>query len=162
MLIVDGYNVLMQMGLKDRTLEARRDHFVRILNSRNKMFGGIMVIFDGQEEVGSPYGEAGSFPKKERANVSVFFTKDRIADDHIKSLIERSKNPKALTIATDDREVKDFAKMHGAKLISSRELIEKIVPQQKEVPEVEEDKDDFLKSDKAKAITEELKKKWKI
>ncbi len=153
MLIVDGYNVLMQMGLKDKTLEARRDHFIRILNTRNKMFGGIMVIFDGKEEIGD-------FPKKEKSDISVFFTKDGIADDHIKSLIEKSKNPKALTIATDDREVKDFAKMHGAKLISSQELINKIVPQQKEAPEVEENKDNFLNSDKARAITEELKKKW--
>ncbi|MDD5454861.1 MAG: NYN domain-containing protein [Candidatus Ratteibacteria bacterium] len=155
MLIVDGYNVLMQMGLKDKTLEARRNHFVRILNARNRMFGGIMVVFDGKEEVAD-------FPKKERSDVSVFFTKDRIADDHIKYLIEKSKNPKSLTIATDDREVKDFAKMHGAKLISSRELIDKVVPQQKEIPEAEENKDDFLKSAKAKAITEELKKKWGI
>jgi len=145
----------MQMGLKDRTLEARRDHFIRILNTRNKMFGGIMVIFDGKEEVGD-------FPKKERTNISVFFSKDKIADDHIKSLIEKSKNPKTLTIATDDREVKDFAKMHGAKLISSKELIEKIVPQQEENPEAEENKDEFLNSDKARKITEELKKKWKV
>jgi len=153
MLIVDGYNVLLQMGLKDRTLEARRDHFIRTLNTRNKMFGGIMVVFDGKEEVAD-------FPKKENSNVSVFFTKDSIADDHIKSLIEKSKNPKALTVATDDREIKDFARMHGCKLISSQSLIEKLIPRQEEKPEVEENKDTFLNSDKARAITEELKKKW--
>lgn len=153
MLIVDGYNVLMQMGLKDKTLEARRDHFIRILNTRNKMFGGIMVVFDGKEEVGD-------FPRRENSNVSVFFTKYSIADDHIKSLIEKSKNPRALTVATDDREIKDFAKMHGCKLISSQDLINKIIPQQKEIPEHEQNKDTFLSSDKARAITEELKKKW--
>jgi len=52
--------------------------------------------------------------------------------------------------------------MHGAKLISSKELIEKIVPQQEENPEAEENKDEFLNSDKARKITEELKKKWKV
>ncbi|MCK4905536.1 NYN domain-containing protein [bacterium] len=154
MLIVDGYNVLMQMGLRDKTLEARRDHFISILSRRDKMFGGIMVVFDGKEEFGD-------LPNRGTSNISVFYTKNGTADDHIKSLIERSKNSKSLVIATDDREIKDFAKMHFCKLISSLELISKVSPVRKELPEEpEENKDDFVNSVKARAITEELKKKW--
>jgi predicted RNA-binding protein with PIN domain len=153
MLIVDGYNVLMQMGLKDKTLEARRDHFIRILNTRSRMFDGIMVVFDGKEEVEGSY-------IKPRIPVRVIYTRGESADDRIKLMIEKAQNPRAITIATDDREIKDFAKMHGCKLISSQELIEKLIPRQEEKPEVEENKDTFLNSDKARAITEELKKKW--
>jgi len=50
--------------------------------------------------------------------------------------------------------------MHGCKLISSQELIGKLIPREEERPEAEENKDTFLNSDKARAITEELKKKW--
>ncbi|MBU0534184.1 MAG: NYN domain-containing protein [Candidatus Omnitrophica bacterium] len=156
MLIVDGYNVLMQMGLRDKTLEVRRDHFIRILNIRNKMFGGITVVFDGKEEIEGSYIKA-------RTPVKVIYTRGESADDCIKSMIEKSQNPQAITIATDDREIKDFAKMHFCKLISSLDLISKVSPVKKELPEEpEENKDDFVNSVKARAITDELKKKWQM
>ena len=119
------------------------------------MFGGITVVFDGK-------GEVFIYPKREKFNINVVYTKDGSADDWIKSIIEKSKNPKALTIATDDREVKDFARIHNCQILSSKELIDKISPPKQEAPQTLEDKDEFVDSHKAKAITEELKKKWHI
>lgn len=152
MLIVDGYNVLMQMALKDKTLEARRNHFIDILNRRDKMFEGIIVVFDGK-------GEVDDFYRRGNPNISIVYTKYESADDYIKSMIEKSKNPKAVVLATDDREIKDFARMHSCQLISSSNLINKISPV-KEKPKPLENKDVFIDSKKAKLITEELKKKW--
>lgn len=153
MLIVDGYNVLMQMGLKEKTLEGRRKHFVNMLNQRHKMFDGIVVVFDGKEEVDDYF-------RRENLNTRVVYAKNESADDYIKSMIEKSKNPKTIVLATDDREIKDFAKMHGCQLISSYNLISKISPHPKQPPKPLENKDVFLESEKGKAITEELKKKW--
>ncbi len=152
MLIVDGYNVLMQMGLKDKTLEARRNHFINMLNQRHKMFEGIIVVFDGNEEVDDSY-------RRENINTKVIYAINESADDYIKSMIEKSKNPKAIVLATDDREIKDFARMHNCQLISSSNLINKISPP-KETSKPLENKDIFVESNKAKLITEELKKKW--
>ena len=61
---------------------------------------------------------------------------------------------------TISSKVRDFAKMHGCSHISSPDFIEKITPQQKEVLPPEPEKDNFVDSEKGKAITEELKKKW--
>ena len=124
MLIIDGYNVLMQMVLKEKKLENKRNRLIKILNQRHKMFGGIVVVFDGKDEVEGAY-------TKERTAVKVVYTKGESADDWIKSAIEKSKNPRTITVATDDREVRDFARMHGCKLISSPDLTEKISAQAK-------------------------------
>ena len=153
MLIVDGYNVLMQMVLKEKKLENKRNRFLNILKQRHKMCGGIIVVFDGKGEVEGPY-------IKEKSAVKVIYTKGESADDCIKSMIEKSKNPRALTVATDDREVKDFAKMHGCQHISSPDFIAKILPQQKEILPPEPEKDILVDSDKGRAITEKLKKEW--
>jgi predicted RNA-binding protein with PIN domain len=153
MLIIDGYNILMQMELKEKKLENKRNRFLNILNKRHKMFGGITVVFDGKDEVEGSY-------IKEKSAVKVIYTKGESADDCIKSSIEKSKNPRAITVATDDREVKDFAKMYGCKHIFSSDLIEKILPRQKEVLPPEPEKDILVDSDKGKAITDALKKEW--
>lgn len=154
MLIVDGYNVLMQMKLKEKKLENKRNRLIKILNQRHKMFGGITVVFDGKDEVEGSY-------IKQKSAVKVVYTKGESADDWIKSAIEKNKNPREIMLATDDREVRDFARMRGCKYISSPDFIEKIIPRQKELPH-EPEKDTFVDSEKAKAITEELKKKWDI
>ena len=153
MLIVDGYNVLMQMGLKEKTLEEKRKHFLSILNKRHRIFGGVMVVFDGKEEVDDFY-------RKENLDIRVVYTKNESADDCIKSMIQKNKNPKTIVLATDDREVKDFARMHDCQLISSQDLIHKISPPKRIILKPAENKEVFVNSDKAKTITDELKKKW--
>jgi predicted RNA-binding protein with PIN domain len=116
------------------------------------MFGGIVVVFDGKDEVEGSY-------IKEKSAIKVIYTKGESADDCIKSMIEKSKNPRAITVATDDREVKDFAKIHGCQHVFSSNLIEKILPN-KEIIEPEKDKNILVESEKGKAITSELKKEW--
>lgn len=153
MLIIDGYNVLMQMALREKTLEGKRNHLINILNKRHRMFEGIVVVFDGKAEVDD-------FHRRENHNIRVIYTKDESADDCIKSMIQKSKNPKTIVVATDDREIKDFAKMHDCQNISSPDLIEKILPPEKETAKPIENKDVFVESEKGKAITDELKKQW--
>ncbi len=153
MLIVDGYNVLMQMALKEQTLEGKRKHFLSILNKRHRIFGGVMVVFDGKEEVDDFY-------RRENLDIRVVYTKNESADDYIKSTIEKSKNPKTIVLATDDRELKDFARMHECQLIASQDLIHKISPPKRIIPRAAENKEVFVDSEKAKTITDELKKKW--
>ena len=84
MLIIDGYNVLMQMGLRGKSLEEKRGRFIKTLDRRHKMFGGITVVFDGK-------GEVFIYPKREKFNINVVYTKDGSADDWIKSIIEKSR-----------------------------------------------------------------------
>ncbi len=153
MLIVDGYNVLMQMALKEKTLEGKRKRFLSMLNKRHRIFEGIAVIFDGKAEVDDSY-------RRENLDIRVVYTKDESADDYIKSTIEKSKNPKTIVVATDDRELKDFAKMYDCQLISSQDLINKISPLKKTTFKPVENKDVFVDSEKAKIITDKLKKEW--
>ena len=143
----------MQMALKEKTLEGKRKRFLSMLNKRHRIFEGIAVIFDGKAEVDDSY-------RRENLDIRVVYTKDESADDYIKSMIEKSKNPKTIVVATDDREVKDFARIHGCQHISSPNLIKKILPPRKESLKPEKEKDVFVDSEKAKIITDKLKKEW--
>lgn len=153
MLIIDGYNVLMQMPVKRKTLHEQREDLIKVLNKKHRLFGGVILVFDGKEEVARLRGE--------NLNIRVIYTTDKSADEYIKSLLKKSKNPKALVVATDDKEIRDFAKIHGSRYISSPGLIRKIFPLQKRTPRYSADKEIFAQSDKGRAITDQLRKEWK-
>ncbi len=154
MLIIDGYNILMQISaLKNKPLERGREEFLRKISRKGKLFGGVTIVFDGWEKV-----------KRSRisfSNLHVVFSGEEKADDYIKRIVKNASHPQDIVVATDDREIQEFTRLNGGKVISGKELIEKVFPPKPKTPHFQEVKP-TPESEKGRKITEILKKEWKI
>ncbi len=153
--IIDGYNVIKQVSfLTGKKLRSGREGLVRFIeryrphgSSRNK----VTLVFDGQADVSSP---------QLKSQVIVIFSKGESADDKIKRMVERSKNPKLIVVVTDDKEIMFCCRSIGATVSSVREFINSSTIRKKANQEyVSEEKLD-LDSSIAQRITEDLKNLW--
>ena len=140
--------------LKGKKLEEAREALIKALNRRYRSYEGITLVFDGKEEVFSP-------PPPHSCKIRIIYARGQSADDYIKSMVAKSKNPYTLVVATDDREIKDFSRIHRARLLSAQELLQMIFPSPEEKKLPPEEKLD-AESGKGKAITDELKKEWGV
>jgi len=155
MLIVDGYNILMQTPqLKGKKLEEARQGLIEALNRRHRLYNGITLVFDGKEEVFPP-------PHPHPSKIKVVYARGQSADDCIKTMVRKSKNPAAVVVATDDREVRDFSRIQGARHLPAQQLVQMLFPTPGEKEVLPEKKID-ARSSKGKAITEQLKKEWGV
>ena len=117
-LVIDGYNVTKaEGGYGDLPLEKQRERLIDEagkLAARRKVT--TTIVFDGSEEVGPRPTRAGRSP------VKVEYSKAEIADDHIVALIERLP-AYPLILATNDRELQERARTHGATIATSNQLL---------------------------------------
>ncbi|NOZ64713.1 MAG: NYN domain-containing protein [Caldiserica bacterium] len=153
MLIVDGYNLLHQLPrLKGKKIDRARDIMVRKLGEKRRTFQEMIVVFDGEE---------GPVPARFREKgIKVIFSGEESADDYIKRQVKRSKTPHKITVVTDDREIRDFVKLHGSKLLSTKEMKEILFPEKTPVPPPAEEKPS-PSSEKGRKINAELRKVWR-
>ncbi len=153
MLIVDGYNLLHQLpSLKGKKIDRARDIMVRKLGEKRKHFQEMLVVFDGEE---------GPTPARFREKgVKVIFSGEESADDYIKRQVKRAKSPGKITVVTDDREIRDFVRLHGSKLLSTKEMRSLLFPEKPPVLPPAEEKPS-PSSEKGRKINAELKKVWR-
>lgn len=110
------------------------------------------MVFDGEE---------GPTPARFREKgIKVIFSGEESADDYIKRQVKRSKNPHKITVVTDDREIRDFVKLHGSKLLSTKEMKEILFPEKAPILPPAEEKPS-PSSAKGRKINAELRKVWK-
>lgn len=107
------------------------------------------MVFDG-------YPKA-SAQNLEKNNIDVLFSREETADARIKRMVEASKNPKNITVVSDDREIIFFVKSVGCRSMGVEEFIHpQVQPQRK--------KEDLVKPElnysQVSKINEELKKIW--
>ena len=89
-------------------------------------------------------------------SVDVLFSKENTADEKIKLIVERSRNPKNIVVVSDDNEIRFIVKALGSKVMSVEQFIypsEKRTSR-KEIPEAE------LTYSQMEEINKELKQIW--
>ena len=153
MLIIDGYNLLHQLpSLKGKGIDRAREELIRKLEIKRKSFDGILIVFDGER------GNLGRNLSEEK--IKVIFSGELSADDYIKRIVKNSKTPQKITVVTDDREIKDFVKLYGTHLLSTKKMGDILYPEKPVITEIYEKPSPS--SEKGKRINEELRRIWKI
>ena len=121
-LIVDGNNALHAVPEVTRILavdrEAAREALLRILCPIHDSEGvRLTVVFDGREGLGSlqKYGPDPTFS-------IVYSAGDQTADGAIERMLLASRNPSAITVATNDNLIRNCAMDVGAGLLRCEDL----------------------------------------
>lgn len=117
--IIDGYNLLNSPAFNaplNSNLEQRRDHLIRVIQS-NSQFEQceVVVVFDN-----SKFPKTSGFSASGR--VRIRFTQPSMeADELIKKIIRKEKDPARLIVVSSDRAIQFAAKDHGATILSSED-----------------------------------------
>ncbi len=153
--VIDAYNIINHSAFHPIRKKIR-DHrkalleFLKHRNSFRKSKSIITVVFDGYPDV--------SAEKPDDPRIDAVFSREETADAVIKRLVETSKNPRNISVVSDDREVQFFVKSSGAQVIGVEEFIN---PQPKK-PQGK--KDDLIKAElnysQISMINRELKELW--
>jgi predicted RNA-binding protein with PIN domain len=146
--LIDGFNLFHQISELERSTSPRGDliQFIRanrLTGSRNNK---IIIVFDGHQTPDTPM----------EREYKILFSNDRTADDVIKDKISKSKNKRQLIVVSDDREIRDHAKMEGAISMRIQDFLKKGAAREKRKSSDERD----INPSKMIEITEELKKIW--
>jgi len=117
-IIVDGYNVLKQIGKKETITETERRSFVNKLGlyKKKRNHKKIMVVFDAGPSTWVSQ-------EKIRGVVVVYSGSSKTADDYIESYIEENKQKaESMMLITSDRALASFASEHGIASVDSLEF----------------------------------------
>ena len=128
-LILDGYNVIHavpQLARQmDHSLQSAREALVRLCEAyraRRGDIGQVYVVFDGRED------EFAGASEQSRGRVTVCFTRaPEEADQRILRLIEAKQSGRCIVVSNDN-EVVNNARAHGARVISAQEFAQQIQP----------------------------------
>ena len=115
LLIIDGYNVILRRGLLDEkggefALEQARENLLTdLIAYRGDKNIRIQVIFDGQRHPQQRSGK--KFP-----GISCRFSRaPESADDVIKKIINKTENPRSITLVTSDLRLADALRSRQVK-----------------------------------------------
>lgn len=111
--IVDGYNVIYRVprfkAQLDRSLEAGREALLRYCSewkARRRDVDRFLVVFDGDSSVMG--GERSASAPGVRA---LYSKTGETADRRIRRMLEQSERNEAITVVSDDNEVRDSARV---------------------------------------------------
>lgn len=117
-IIVDGYNVIFKISELGYTtekcdIEVLRNRFLAMLEQyKEKRKHKLIVVFDGQG--------AGNSTEIRPAGIDVVFSRqDLNADEEIKRMVSSSDNPKHITVITSDRDIEQYVKRYGCKVVDA-------------------------------------------
>lgn len=117
-IIVDGYNVIFKISeLGYRTdkcdIEVLRNRLLNLLEQyKEKRKHKLVVVFDGQG--------AGNSSEIRPAGIDVVFSRqDLDADEEIKRMVSCSENPRHITVITSDRDIEQYVKKYGCKVVDA-------------------------------------------
>ena len=117
-IIVDGYNVIFKISELGYTtekcdIEVLRNRFLAMLEQyKEKRKHKLIVVFDGQG--------AGNSSGIRPAGIDVVFSRqDLDADEEIKRMVSRSDNPRNITVITSDRDIEQYVKKYGCKVVDA-------------------------------------------
>ncbi len=122
--ILDGYNIIKSSFLKKaetRYPEDGRNALYLLMSSYRHKHPAVTftVVFDGQRSSADGHGGQGA---------SVFYSGDISADDKIRLLLERKRNPHLVTVVSDDREVQASARVRGCRAAGVAEFLNLVAP----------------------------------
>ncbi len=114
--IIDGNNLIGKIkslqNLQNSDKQSAREKLAFLIESyfREKK-AKVSLHFDGFQNI----------PIK-MASAKVIYSENKTADERIKSEISVSKNPKLITVVTSDNNLKEFARVCSASVISSEDF----------------------------------------
>lgn len=156
--IIDGYNVIKQVSfLTGKKLRSGREGLVRFIerySPHGSKRNDVTIVFDGKADVCSPRFES---------HVNMIFSRGESADDKIKKMVERAKNPKRIVVVSDDKAIMFYCRSIGAKVSSVKEFIGNSNIAKKETQDYKQkdyQEKHELDSNIASKITEDLKNIW--
>ena len=119
--LLDGYNVIHRMpsALRQKTLEEQRRtliDFIERHRPQGSLNNSVTVVFDGNEDI---FGGMAS------KTVKVLFSLGESADDKIKKIVARSKNPKDIIVVTDDRDIQYAVRALRARVSATQSFLNK-------------------------------------
>jgi predicted RNA-binding protein with PIN domain len=124
--VIDGYNLLNSPAYSaplDWNLEQRRDHLIKLIKSNSQFERCEVIIVFDNSMFSKTSGSSTS------GKVQIRFTQPSMeADELIKKIIRKEKNPARLIVVSSDRAIQFAAKDHGAGTLSSEDycrLVEK-------------------------------------
>lgn len=122
--LIDGYNLLFSTGrLAARAgrggLEAGRKWLVvELTRAHGPDLSGVTVVFDAS---GAPPGT----PAPERpGGLRILFARGQTADDLIEDLIRAEREPRSLTVVSDDNRIKGAARRRGCAVLGCLDYCE--------------------------------------
>ena len=117
--IIDAYNIIRHPLFRP-TNKKIKDEKIALLDfiRSNRLTGSlknkIIAVFDGYPQPGTP---------GEHSGIEIIFSKMETADELIKRLVERSVNPKTITVVSDDKEIRAVTKFSGASVMNVEDFI---------------------------------------
>lgn len=118
--IIDGYN-FANHPLFSRSHKKREDvcfallEFIRLRGLCGSRKNKITVVFDGHPpSTGSRLGDT---------DIEVIFSRDEEADERIKKLLEKSSNPRNITVVTDDKQIIFAVRAIGGRPVTIEEFM---------------------------------------
>ncbi len=150
--IIDGYNLIKHRSFAPKTnIHDPRFALIQFLR-REKPCGSlknkVTIIFDGYSEDLSLRG----------LEFEVIFSCETSADERIKKMVESEPLPKSLVVVSDDRQIRDFAKLCGVVSLGIGEFL--TPPGKKTAGTKGDSPKSELSYNAAQKINEELRKLW--
>jgi predicted RNA-binding protein with PIN domain len=123
--LIDGYNLMFAAGLANRAMMASqfdraRERFLDWLAAGTDRGATLRVVFDAQQ------APAPSLESVHRG-VRVRFAYRQTADDLIEELIATEPKPAALTVVSNDSQVREAGRRAGCLLASCEEFIDWLI-----------------------------------
>lgn len=117
--ILDGYNILFHLVDSPKTFADQREDLIHYLQMRFSLLGlNGLLIFDGSHRREEISGRAYRSPLE-----IVYTPKGQNADSYILEQIELAKNPKDITLVTNDAGLKRQARSLGSRVKSNEDFI---------------------------------------
>lgn len=125
--LIDGYNVMHVAGIaesgmgRERFRKARRRFLDQIAQAMGDMTGETTVVFDANKP-------PADFPVESnyRGMTIVFALADASADARIERILAKHSTPKALTVVSSDREVRQSATRRKARAMKADEFLDRL------------------------------------
>ncbi len=120
-IVIDGYNLLFQMGIQALTLEQARKRIMEFLEAiAQKSHLTLLCVFDGKREKGL------GFSRVYFGCMEVIYTADGIsADEHIIDELKRAKHPGNFLVVTSDKQLAQEAKHCRSRILETSEFLQK-------------------------------------
>ncbi len=131
--LIDGYNLLFSKynAHPAEGLEQKRELLIKYV--KNIFGANAIFVFDGKFGMGT------------YANKHVIFTKSMSADNYIKKYVEKQKNRELICVVTDDREIRDYVKSLGAKVMWTSDFIRLKPAKKRSKKKFEQEVNEYLK-----------------
>lgn len=132
MYFVDGYNLLFTLTELNHPLSLQRQKLIQFLQKRFaalKLSG--ILVFDGRIRCDEESGR--SYPSP----LEVIYTREgQSADEFIEEQIRISKNPRQITVITNDRRLVANARSAGAKTMNNAQFLEWLTSRRKKPTQI--------------------------